>query len=76
MACAGFGNPSQALSTDVDGDDLQKLEVIDGMGPKQMASHVNESSMYTLIFGSTKNEAKRFKLELRYGKIPYVVCPE
>lgn len=57
----GFGNPWQAISTHVDGDDLQKLEVIDALSRKQMANYVNESGLYTLIFGSTKPEAKRFK---------------
>ena len=56
----GFGNPWQAISTHVDGEDLQKLEVL-GNGGKQMANHINESGLYTLIFGSTKPEAKRFK---------------
>lgn len=57
----GFGNPYQALSTHVDSDDLQKLEVIDSMGRKQFANHINESGLYALIFGSMKEEAKRFK---------------
>ena len=56
----GFGNPWQAISTHVDGDDLQKLEAL-GNGGKQMANHINESGLYALIFGSTKPEAKRFK---------------
>jgi prophage antirepressor-like protein len=56
----GFGNPWQAISTHVDGEDLQKLEVL-GNGGKQMANHINESGLYALIFGSTKPEAKRFK---------------
>ena len=55
----GYGNPHQALSTHVDGDDLQKLEAIDGIGRKQLANHINESGLYALIFGSTKDEAKQ-----------------
>lgn len=57
----GFGNPHDAVARHVDEDDLGKHEVIDSLGRKQMANHVNESGMYALIFGSTKAEAKRFK---------------
>lgn len=57
----GFGNPRQALETHVDADDVQKLDIIDSLGRRQLANHVNESGMYALIFGSTKAEAKRFK---------------
>lgn len=56
----GFGNPWQAISTHVDAEDLQKLEALSN-GGKQMANYINESGLYTLIFGSTKPEAKRFK---------------
>lgn len=56
-----FGNPWQALETHVDEDDLQKLEVIDSIGRKKQANHINESGLYSLILGSTKPEAKRFK---------------
>lgn len=67
----GFGNPRQAISTHVDNDDIQKLEIVcdvqelDGTSNKarktQKVNFVNESGMYALIFGSTKDEAKRFK---------------
>jgi len=56
-----MGNPSQAIKSHVDGDDLQKLEVIDNLGRTQRANHVNESGLYALIIGSTKDAAKRFK---------------
>ena len=57
----GFANPHDAVARHVDGDDLGKREVIDSVGRKQMANHVNESGLYALIFGSNKPEAKRFK---------------
>lgn len=58
----GFANPHQAVETHVDKeDDLQKLEVIDSLGRKQATNFINESGLYTLIFGSTKPEARRFK---------------
>ena len=56
-----MGNPSQAIKSHVDADDLQKLEVIDNLGRTQRANHVNESGLYALILGSTKDAAKRFK---------------
>lgn len=56
-----MGNPSQVIKSHVDGDDLQKLEVIDSLGRRQRANHVNESGLYALILGSTKEAAKRFK---------------
>jgi len=56
-----MGNPWQALKTHVDGDDIQKLEVIDNLGRSQKANFVNESGLYALIFGCTKEAAKAFK---------------
>jgi prophage antirepressor-like protein len=56
-----MGNPSQAIKSHVDADDLQKMEVIDTLGRTQRANHVNESGLYALILGSTKDAAKRFK---------------
>jgi len=60
-AVLDFGNPYQALATHVDVDDLQKLEVIDSLGRVQQANHVNESGLYSLILGSRKPQARRFK---------------
>lgn len=68
----GFGNPHQALASHVDDDDLQKLEAIDSMGRKQMANHINESGLYALIFGSTKDEAKRFKRWVTHEVLPSI----
>jgi hypothetical protein len=44
-----LGNPSQALKTHVDSDDLQKMEVIDNLGRAQRANHVSEYGLYALI---------------------------
>ena len=52
-----MGNPSQAIKSHVDADDLQKLEVIDNLGRTQQTNHVNESGLYALIFGSRKESA-------------------
>ena len=56
-----FENPYPAVSNHVDGDDLLKAEVIDSLGRTQLANHVNESGLYSLIFGSKKPAAKAFK---------------
>lgn len=56
-----MGNASQAIKSHVDPDDLQKLEAIDALGRAQSANHINESGLYSLILGSTKDAAKRFK---------------
>jgi hypothetical protein len=37
------------------------LDTIDSLGRTQRANHVNESGLYALILGSTKDAAKRFK---------------
>jgi len=55
-----MGNPSQAVKSHVDAEDLQKLETLT-TGGRQRQNHVNESGLYALILGSTKDAAKRFK---------------
>ena len=56
-----LANPYDAIAKHVDTDDLAKREVIDSLGRTQRANHVNESGLYALILGSTKDAAKRFK---------------
>lgn len=56
----GFKNRHQALASHVDKEDVQKLDT-PTKGGNQKVSHVNESGLYALIFGSTKPEAKVFK---------------
>lgn len=61
-AALEYANPWDALAQHVDKvDDLAKREVIDSMGRNQVANFINESGLYALIFGSTKEEAKKFK---------------
>ena len=59
-AALELGNPSQALKSHVDSDDLQRMETLTP-GGNQLTNHVNESGLYALIFGSRKESAKRFK---------------
>ncbi len=54
-------NPRKAISDYVDRGDLTKRVIIDFRGHTQYANHINERGVYSLIFGSTKPEAKRFE---------------
>jgi anti-repressor protein len=64
-----FGNPYDAIKNHVDKDDLADHEVIDRLGRRQSKKFVNESGLYSLIFGAAKQgnnpeikeKAKRFK---------------
>ena len=57
----GFANPRQALASHVDEEeDVQKLDTLT-QGGTQTTNFVNESGLYALIFGSTKDQAKAFK---------------
>ena len=68
-----FGNPHQAIATHVDKDDIQKMEVIDSLGRKQLANFLNESGLYALTFGSKKETAKKFKKKKLNKKKTYYV---
>lgn len=64
-----FGNPYDAIKNHVDEDDLAVHEVIDRLGRKQQKKFINESGLYSLIFGAAKQgnnpeikeRAKKFK---------------
>lgn len=60
-AALEFVNPHKAVADHVDTDDLTKREVTDALGRRQRANFINESGLYALILGSTKEAAKRFK---------------
>lgn len=60
-AALEFGNTRQAIVSHVDEDDVQKLDTIDSLGRAQRTNYINESGLYALIFGSTKETAKQFK---------------
>lgn len=60
-AALELANPRDAIAKHVDSDDVAKRDIIDSLGRVQLASFVNESGLYALILGSTKDAAKRFK---------------
>lgn len=60
-AALGLANSRDALSKHVDFDDVAKRDAIDNLGRTQPMNYVNESGLYALIFGSSKESAKQFK---------------
>lgn len=56
----GYAEPSSAISKKVDAEDkgVAKMETLSG---KQKVTIINESGLYSLIFGSKLESAKRFK---------------
>ena len=57
----GFGNARQAVQTHVDEDCVQFLDATDNLGRVRQTNFINESGLYSLIFGSTLPIAKDFK---------------
>jgi anti-repressor protein len=64
-----FSDPHKAITNHVDEDDSTVHPVIDSLGRKQNKKFINESGLYSLIFGAAKQgnnpeikeKAKRFK---------------
>ena len=57
----GYSKERNAISTHVDEDDALKYGVMDSMGREQQTTVINESGLYSLIFGSKLESAKKFK---------------
>ena len=57
----GYINGRDAIAKHVSEDDVAKRDTIDNLGRTQTASFVNESGLYSLIFGSKLDSAKAFK---------------
>ena len=66
-----LGNARQALESHVDAEDVQKLDTLTP-GGRQRQNHVNESGLYALILGSTKDAAKRFKRWVTHDVLPEI----
>lgn len=60
-AALGYANPWKAVSDHVEEDDLTKRYTIDNLNRKQQTNYVTESGLYSLIFGSKLDRAKKFK---------------
>lgn len=57
----GYNNSRDAVRRHVEMDDVVKHDTIDSMGRKQQTTFINESGLYSLIFFSKLESAKRFK---------------
>lgn len=57
----GYKKPETAIRNNVDEDDTLTEGVIDAMGRTQGTLVINESGLYSLIFGSKLESAKKFK---------------
>lgn len=57
----GYLKPQNAIAKHVDEDDSLKWGIIDSMGRNQDTTVINESGLYSLIFGSKLDSAKDFK---------------
>ena len=71
-AALELGNPWQALATHVAEDDLQKMEVIDSLGRIQQSNFVYLPGLYSLVFGSKKDAARRFKRWVTHDVLPSI----
>lgn len=56
-----YSNPRDALAKHVDEEDKNTVAIRDGIRGNPNATIINESGMYSLIFGSRLAEAKKFK---------------
>lgn len=68
----GYQNTPQAINDHADGDDISKRYSIDSMGRNQQMLYINESGLYTLIFGSKMPQAKQFKRWVTSEVLPMI----
>lgn len=59
--CLGYAKPRNAISQHVDNEDALKWGVLDNQGVIQETIVINESGVYSLVFGSKLPTAKDFK---------------
>ena len=57
-AALGLENPTQALRTHVDSEDVAKYVVIDNQGRRQLTNHVNERGVLSMLIKSSKTPPK------------------
>lgn len=57
----GYKKPTGAVTTNVDEGDSRREGISDANGHRQIAIVINESGLYSLIFNSKLETAKRFK---------------
>lgn len=57
----GYAKPQNAVRDNVEEDDARKQGITDAIGREQQTVVINESGLYSLIFGSKLESAKKFK---------------
>lgn len=57
----GYAKVWEAIKTNVDEMDTSLMGVTDSLGRKQQTTIINESGLYSLIFGSKLETAQKFK---------------
>lgn len=57
----GYSNGRDAVYKHVEKDDVVKCDTTDSIGRIQQLTYVTESGLYSLIFGSKQERAKKFK---------------
>ena len=67
----GYANPRKALADHVD-DDEKGVTKCDTLGGVQTLAIINESGLYSLIFGSTLPAAKKFKRWVTHEVLPSI----
>ena len=68
----GYSNTRDALYRHVDGEDKDVVK-LDTLGGKQSQTIINESGLYSLIFSSKLESAKRFKRWVKLELIKYLM---
>lgn len=67
----GYGNPRDAINRHVDEEDKGVLKH-DTLGRSQELTIINEPGLYSLIFGSKLDSAKRFKHWVTHDVLPAI----
>ena len=68
----GYSKSRNAINKHVDEDDALKQGVTDNLGRTQETTMINESGVYSLIFGSKLDSAKRFKKWVTSEVLPLI----
>lgn len=68
----GYSNSRDALAKHVDAEDKNTVAFRDGTAGNPMQTVINESGMYSLIFGSKLDSAKRFKRWVTHDVLPSI----
>jgi len=71
-AALGYSNPRDAISKHVDTEDKNTVAIRDGTSGNPNAAIINESGLYSLIFGSKLPNAQKFKRWVTSDVLPSI----